>query len=157
MWSVWQLRNLADEISAGDSAKISITLNVVPAAIPGPRVGQDIPELVNHFPPRFAAERRPPGGGSKEASPRCRRMTGLAMSGNRNIIERTLILLPATGGCIDRLPPPEIIIPKARGWSIDGDHGVAKGSAGGFLSEYLKIQIRRSLRQHSHGLFSAWS
>ena len=146
-------RNLADEIAAGRFREdLFYRLNVVPVRIPSLRERrEDIPELVNHFLTRFAAERRIQTPElSKEA------MAALQAHdwpGNvrqlRNIIERTLILTPGDRvGCIEvDLLPPEI---------LDSQGSVGLGGASlaimgsplreareSFEREYLKIQIRR--------------
>jgi two-component system nitrogen regulation response regulator NtrX len=146
-------RNLADEIAAGRFREdLYYRLNVVPVRIPSLRERrEDIPELVNHFLTRFAAERRIQTPElSKEA------MAALQAHdwpGNvrqlRNIIERTLILTPGDRvGCIEvDLLPPEI---------LDSQGSVGLGGASlaimgsplreareSFEREYLKIQIRR--------------
>ena len=108
-------RNLADEIAAGRFREdLYYRLNVVPVRLPPLRERrEDIPELVNHFLARFAAERRiPPPTLSDEA------MAALQAHdwpGNvrqlRNIIERTIILAPGDRvACIEvDLLPPEIL------------------------------------------------
>jgi two-component system nitrogen regulation response regulator NtrX len=146
-------RNLAEEIAAGRFREdLYYRLNVVPVRIPSLRERrEDIPELVNHFLTRFAAERRIQTPElSKEA------MAALQAHdwpGNvrqlRNIIERTLILTPGDRvGCIEvDLLPPEI---------LDSQGSVGLGGASlaimgsplreareSFEREYLKIQIRR--------------
>ena len=146
-------RNLADEIAAGRFREdLFYRLNVVPVRIPSLRERrEDIPELVDHFLTRFAAERRIQTPElSKEA------MAALQAHdwpGNvrqlRNIIERTLILTPGDRvGCIEvDLLPPEI---------LDSQGSVGLGGASlaimgsplreareSFEREYLKIQIRR--------------
>jgi two-component system nitrogen regulation response regulator NtrX len=146
-------RNLADEIAAGRFREdLYYRLNVVPVRIPPLRERrEDIPELVNHFLARFAAERRIQTPElSKEA------MAALQAHdwpGNvrqlRNIIERTLILTPGDRvGCIEvDLLPPEV---------IDSHNSAGLGGASmaimgsplreareSFEREYLKIQIRR--------------
>jgi two-component system nitrogen regulation response regulator NtrX len=146
-------RNLADEIGAGRFREdLFYRLNVVPVRIPPLRERrEDIPELVNHFLARFAAEKRilTPEL-SKEA------MAALQAHdwpGNvrqlRNIIERTLILTPGDRvGCIEvDLLPPEII--EAQGSAGLGGASMAimgsplREARESFEREYLKIQIRR--------------
>ena len=146
-------RNLADEIDAGRFREdLYYRLNVVPVRIPPLRERrEDIPELVNHFLARFAAERRIQTPElSKEA---IAALQAHDWPGNvrqlRNIIERTLILAPGDRvSCIEvDLLPPEIL-----------DSHNAMGSASttmaimgsplreareSFEREYLKIQIRR--------------
>jgi two-component system nitrogen regulation response regulator NtrX len=146
-------RNLADEISAGRFREdLYYRLNVVPVRIPPLRERrEDIPELVNHFLARFAAERRIQTPElSKEA------MAALQAHdwpGNvrqlRNIIERTLILTPGDRvGCIEvDLLPPEIIDSQGSA-GLGGASMAIMGSPlrearESFEREYLKIQIRR--------------
>ena len=146
-------RNLADEISAGRFREdLYYRLNVVPVRIPPLRERrEDIPELVNHFLARFAAERRIQTPElSKEA---IAALQAHDWPGNvrqlRNIIERTLILTPGDRvGCIEvDLLPPEII-------DSQGSAGLGVASMAimgsplreareSFEREYLKIQIRR--------------
>ena len=108
-------RNLADEIAAGRFREdLYYRLNVVPVRIPPLRERrEDIPELVNHFLARFAAERRIPTPTLSDEA-----MAALQAHdwpGNvrqlRNIIERTMILAPGDRvGCIEvDLLPPEIL------------------------------------------------
>ena len=146
-------RNLADEISAGRFREdLYYRLNVVPVRIPPLRERrEDIPELVNHFLARFAAEKRIQTPElSKEA------MAALQAHdwpGNvrqlRNIIERTLILTPGDRvGCIEvDLLPPEIIDSQGSA-GLGGASMAIMGSPlrearESFEREYLKIQIRR--------------
>jgi two-component system nitrogen regulation response regulator NtrX len=146
-------RNLADEIAAGRFREdLYYRLNVVPVRIPPLRERrEDIPELVNHFLARFAAEKRIQTPElSKEA------MAALQAHdwpGNvrqlRNIIERTLILTPGDRvGCIEvDLLPPEIIDSQGSA-GLGGASMAIMGSPlrearESFEREYLKIQIRR--------------
>jgi two-component system nitrogen regulation response regulator NtrX len=146
-------RNLQDEIAAGRFREdLYYRLNVVPVRIPPLRERrEDIPELVNHFLARFAADRRIQTPElSKEA------MAALQAHdwpGNvrqlRNIIERTLILTPGDRvGCIEvDLLPPEII--DSQGSAAMGGASLAimgsplREARESFEREYLKIQIRR--------------
>jgi two-component system nitrogen regulation response regulator NtrX len=146
-------RNLQDEIAAGRFREdLYYRLNVVPVRIPPLRERrEDIPELVNHFLTRFAAERRISTPElSKEA------MAALQAHdwpGNvrqlRNIIERTLILTPGDRvGCIEvDLLPPEIL--DSQGSTGLGGASLAimgsplREARESFEREYLKIQIRR--------------
>jgi two-component system, NtrC family, nitrogen regulation response regulator NtrX len=112
---------------------------------------EDIPDLVNHFLTRFAAERRIP-------TPRIAEEALAALQahdwpGNvrqlRNIIERTLILAPGDRvDCIEvDLLPPEIVDGQGAG-SISTASIAIMGSPlrearESFEREYLKIQIRR--------------
>lgn len=145
--------NLAEEIAAGRFREdLFYRLNVVPVRIPPLRERrEDIPELVNHFLARFAAERRIQTPElSKEA------MAALQAHdwpGNvrqlRNIIERTLILTPGDRvGCIEvDLLPPEILDSQASA-GVGGPSLAIMGSPlrearESFEREYLKIQIRR--------------
>ena len=146
-------RNLAEEIAAGRFREdLYYRLNVVPVKLPALRDRrEDIPELVNHFLARFAAERRIPAPTMSDEA-----MAALQAHdwpGNvrqlRNIIERTIILAPGDRvACIEvDLLPGEIL----------DNRGAVGGSAGtmtvmgsplreareSFEREYLKIQIRR--------------
>src|SRR5204863_4124430 len=146
-------KNLADEITAGRFREdLYYRLNVVPVRIPPLRERrEDIPELVNHFLARFAAERRIQTPElSKEA---IAALQAHDWPGNvrqlRNIIERTLILTPGDRvGCIEvDLLPPEILDNQ----SAMGGASAAMSIMGSplreardsFEREYLKIQIRR--------------
>jgi len=146
-------RNLQDEIAAARFREdLFYRLNVVPVRLPPLRERrEDIPELVNHFLTRFAAERRTaPPSISDEA------MAALQAHdwpGNvrqlRNIIERTIILAPGDRvACIEvDLLPPEILDNQ----SAIGGSTTAMAIMGSplrearesFEREYLKIQIRR--------------
>jgi two-component system nitrogen regulation response regulator NtrX len=146
-------RNLQDEITAGRFREdLFYRLNVVPVRLPPLRERrEDIPELVDHFLARFAAERRMPAPSISDE--------GLAAlqahdwPGNvrqlRNIIERTIILAPGDRvSCIEvDLLPPEILDNQ----SAMGGTSTAMAIMGSplrearesFEREYLKIQIRR--------------
>ena len=146
-------RNLADEIEAGRFREdLYYRLNVVPVRIPPLRERrEDIPELVNHFLARFAAEKRIQTPElSKEA---IAALQAHDWPGNvrqlRNIIERTLILTPGDRvGCIEvDLLPPEIIDSQSSA-GLGGASMAIMGSPlrearESFEREYLKIQIRR--------------
>ena len=146
-------RNLAEEIAAGRFREdLYYRLNVVPVRIPPLRERrEDIPELVNHFLARFAAERRIQTPElSKEA---IAALQAHDWPGNvrqlRNIIERTLILTPGDRvGCIEvDLLPPEIIDSQGSA-GLGGASMAIMGSPlrearESFEREYLKIQIRR--------------
>ena len=146
-------RNLQDEIAAGRFREdLYYRLNVVPVRLPSLRERrEDIPELVNHFLARFAAERR-------MASPSISEEAVAALQahdwpGNvrqlRNIMERTVILAPGDRvSCIEvDLLPPEILDNQ----SAIGGSTTAMSIMGSplrearesFEREYLKIQIRR--------------
>ena len=146
-------RNLQDEIAAGRFREdLYYRLNVVPVRLPPLRERrEDIPELVNHFLARFAAERR-------ISTPELSQEAMAALQahdwpGNvrqlRNIIERTLILTPGDRvGCIEvDLLPPEII--DSQGSAGMGGPSLAimgsplREARESFEREYLKIQIRR--------------
>ena len=146
-------RDLAEEIAAGRFREdLYYRLNVVPVRIPPLKERrEDIPDLVNHFLTRFAAERRIP-------TPRIAEEALAALQahdwpGNvrqlRNIIERTLILAPGDRvDCIEiDLLPPEIVDGQGAG-SISTASIAIMGSPlrearESFEREYLKIQIRR--------------
>ncbi|MEO5809910.1 MAG: sigma-54 dependent transcriptional regulator [Sphingomicrobium sp.] len=146
-------RNLADEIVAGRFREdLYYRLNVVPVRIPSLRERrEDIPELVNHFLARYAAERRVP---SPDMSPDA--MAALQAHdwpGNvrqlRNIIERTMIMTP--GDRVDRIEidllPSEVVDTQGT-ISVSSTSMAIMGSPlrearESFEREYLKIQIRR--------------
>jgi two-component system nitrogen regulation response regulator NtrX len=146
-------RDLQEEIAAGRFREdLYYRLNVVPVRIPSLRERrEDIPDLVNHFLTRFAAERR-------IAPPRIAEEAVAALQahdwpGNvrqlRNIIERTLILAPGDRvECIEiDLLPPEIV-ERQGGSNINSASIAIMGSPlrearESFEREYLKIQIRR--------------
>ena len=127
-------RNLADEIAAGRFREdLYYRLNVVPVRMPSlTERREDIPELVDHFLARFAAERRiSPAEFSPEA---VAALQAHEWPGNvrqlRNIIERTLILAPGdrTGLIeVDMLPAEIVDSQGTVGVSsgLDGDHGIA--------------------------------
>jgi two-component system, NtrC family, nitrogen regulation response regulator NtrX len=146
-------RDLAEEIAAGRFREdLYYRLNVVPVRIPSLRERrEDIPDLVNHFLTRFAAERR-------IAPPRIAEEAVAALQahdwpGNvrqlRNIIERTLILAPGDRvECIEiDLLPPEIV--EGQGGSSINSASIAimgsplREARESFEREYLRIQIRR--------------
>ena len=146
-------RDLAEEIAAGRFREdLYYRLNVVPVRLPALRERrEDIPDLVNHFLTRFAAERR-------IAPPRIAEEAVAALQahdwpGNvrqlRNIIERTLILAPGDRvECIEiDLLPPEIV--EGQGPSSINSASIAimgsplREARESFEREYLKIQIRR--------------
>jgi two-component system, NtrC family, nitrogen regulation response regulator NtrX len=146
-------RDLAEEIAAGRFREdLYYRLNVVPVRIPSLRERrEDIPDLVNHFLARFAAERR-------IAPPRISEEALAALQANdwpgnirqlRNIIERTLILAPGDRvECIEiDLLPPEIV--DVQGPSNINSASIAimgsplREARESFEREYLKIQIRR--------------
>jgi len=146
-------RDLAEEIAGGRFREdLYYRLNVVPVRIPSLRERrEDIPDLVNHFLARFAAERR-------IAPPRIAEEALAALQANdwpgnirqlRNIIERTLILAPGDRvECIEiDLLPPEIV--DVQGPSSINSASIAimgsplREARESFEREYLKIQIRR--------------
>ena len=146
-------KSLSEEISAGRFREdLFYRLNVVPVRIPPLRERrEDIPEMVNHYLARFAAERHMPTPSISEEA-----MAALQAHdwpGNvrqlRNIIERTIILAPGDRvGCIDvDLLPPEVLEnqnamggPTAAVAIMGSPLREARES---FEREYLKIQIRR--------------
>jgi two-component system nitrogen regulation response regulator NtrX len=146
-------RNLSDEIAAGRFREdLFYRLNVVPVRLPPLRERrEDIPELVEHFLARFAAERRMPAPSISEEA-----MAALQAHdwpGNirqlRTIIERTIILAPGDRvSCIEvDLLPAEILDNQ----NAMGGASTAMAIMGSplrearesFEREYLKIQIRR--------------
>ena len=146
-------RDLAEEIAAGRFREdLYYRLNVVPVRIPPLKERrEDIPDLVNHFLTRFAAERRIPA--PRVAEEALAALQAHDWPGNvrqlRNIIERTLILAPGDRvECIESdLLPPEIVEGQGAG-SINTASIAIMGSPlrearESFEREYLKIQIRR--------------
>ena len=146
-------RDLAEEIAAGRFREdLYYRLNVVPVRIPPLKERrEDIPDLVNHFLTRFAADRRiaPP----RSAEEALAALQAHDWPGNvrqlRNIIERTLILAPGDRvECIEiDLLPPEIVEGQGSG-NINTSSIAIMGSPlrearESFEREYLKIQIRR--------------
>src|SRR6478735_822525 len=146
-------RDLQDEIAGGRFREdLYYRLNVVPVRIPSVRERrEDIPDLVNQFLTRFAAERRiVPPSISEEA---IAALQAHDWPGNvrqlKNIIERTLILAPTDRvECIEiDLLPPEIVEGQGAG-SINTASIAIMGSPlrearESFEREYLRIQIRR--------------
>jgi two-component system nitrogen regulation response regulator NtrX len=146
-------RNLAEEIAEGRFREdLFYRLNVVPVRLPPLRERrEDIPELVNHFLARFAAERRiqtPELSKDAMAALQAHDWPGNVRQ-LRNIIERTLILTPGDRvGCIEvDLLPPEVV--ETQGSSGLGGASMAimgsplREARESFEREYLKIQIRR--------------
>jgi two-component system nitrogen regulation response regulator NtrX len=146
-------RNLADEISGGRFREdLFYRLNVVPVRIPPLRERrEDIPEMVDYFLARFAAERHMPAPSISEEA-----MAALQAHdwpGNvrqlRNIIERTIILAPGDRvSCIevDLLPPEVLENQNAMGGSTAAVAIMGsplREARESFEREYLKIQIRR--------------
>ena len=146
-------RDLSEEIAAGRFREdLYYRLNVVPVRIPALKERrEDIPDLVNHFLTRFAAERRiPPPKISEEA---LAALQAHDWPGNvrqlRNIIERTLILAPGDRvECIEiDLLPPEIV--EGQGASNINTSSISimgsplREARESFEREYLRIQIRR--------------
>ena len=146
-------RDLQEEIAAGRFREdLYYRLNVVPVRIPALKERrEDIPDLVNHFLTRFAAERRiPPPRIAEEA---LAALQAHDWPGNvrqlRNIMERTLILAPGDRvECIEiDLLPPEIV--EGQGPSSINSASIAimgsplREARESFEREYLKIQIRR--------------
>ena len=146
-------RNLSEEIAGGRFREdLFYRLNVVPVRIPPLRERrEDIPEMVNYFLARFAAERHMSTPSMSEEA-----MAALQAHdwpGNvrqlRNIIERTIILAPGDRvACIDvDLLPPEVL----ENQNAMGGSTAAVAIMGSplrearesFEREYLKIQIRR--------------
>ncbi|MEO8175557.1 MAG: sigma-54 dependent transcriptional regulator [Sphingomicrobium sp.] len=146
-------RTLSEEIAAGRFREdLYYRLNVVPVKLPALRERrEDIPELVNHFLARFAAERRIPTPSLSEEAMAA--LQAHEWPGNvrqlRNIIERTIILAPGDRvGCIEvDLLPSEVLdnhgtigVTSATMTIMGSPLREARES---FEREYLKIQIRR--------------
>ncbi|HLL58705.1 MAG TPA: sigma 54-interacting transcriptional regulator, partial [Allosphingosinicella sp.] len=146
-------RILSDEIAEGRFREdLFYRLNVVPVHLPAlSERREDIPELAAHFAARYAAEQR-------LATPNFSADTIAALQaydwpGNvrqlRNVIERTIILAPASRIAsieIDMLPP-EILSEQAQlspGEAVKAIMGTPLREAREtFEREYLRVQIRR--------------
>ena len=146
-------RSLTDEIAAGHFREdLYYRLNVVPVRLPPLRERrEDIPELVNHFLARFAADRRiltPSMSDEAMAALQAHDWPGNVRQ-LRNIIERTMILAPGDRvSCIevDLLPPEILDNQNAMGGSSTGMAIMGsplREARESFEREYLKIQIRR--------------
>ena len=146
-------RNLADEIAATRFREdLFYRLNVVPVRIPPLRERrEDIPELVQYFLARFAAERRiqtPELSKDAMAALQAHDWPGNVRQ-LRNIIERTIILAPGDRvSCIevDLLPPEVLENQNAMGSSTAAVAIMGsplREARESFEREYLKIQIRR--------------
>ena len=146
-------RNLQDEIAGGRFREdLYYRLNVVPVRLPPLRERrEDIPELVDHFLARFAAERRMPAPAiSNEA---IAALQAHDWPGNvrqlKNIIERTIILAPGDRvSCIEVDLLPGEVLENQSGVGSSGSAMAIMGSPlrearESFEREYLKIQIRR--------------
>ena len=146
-------RNLTEEIAGGRFREdLFYRLNVVPVRIPPLRERrEDIPEMVNYFLARFAAERHmstPSMSDEAMAALQAHDWPGNVRQ-LRNIIERTIILAPGDRvACIDvDLLPPEVL----ENQNAMGGSTAAVAIMGSplrearesFEREYLKIQIRR--------------
>ncbi|MCL6730472.1 sigma-54-dependent transcriptional regulator [Sphingomonas hankyongi] len=146
-------RNLQDEIAGGRFREdLFYRLNVVPVRLPALRERrEDIPELVNHFLARFAAERRMLAPSISDEA--IAALQAHDWPGNvrqlRNIIERTIILAPGDRiSCIEvDLLPPEVL--ENQGAIGGSSTAIAimgsplREARESFEREYLKIQIRR--------------
>ena len=146
-------RQLSEEIAAGRFREdLFYRLNVVPVHLPAlSERREDIPELSAHFAARFAAEQRlPTPNFSGDAIPA---LQAYDWPGNvrqlRNVIERTIILAPASRvGSVDiDMLPPEIITEQAQlspGEAVKAIMGTPLREAREtFEREYLRVQIRR--------------
>ena len=146
-------RNLAEEIAAGRFREdLYYRLNVVPVKLPALRERrEDIPELVNHFLARFAAERRIPTpslSGEAMAALQAHEWPGNVRQ-LRNIIERTIIMAPGDRvGCIEVDLLPAEVLDNQGSASVTSASMTIMGSPlrearESFEREYLRIQIRR--------------
>ncbi|QPQ55696.1 sigma-54-dependent Fis family transcriptional regulator [Allosphingosinicella flava] len=146
-------RQLSDEIAEGRFREdLFYRLNVVPVHLPAlAERREDIPELVNHFVARYAADQRlktPTVSDDAMAA-----LQAYDWPGNvrqiRNVVERTIILAP--GARIGRIEidmlPPEIISEQAQlnpNEAVKAIMGTPLREAREtFEREYLRIQIRR--------------
>jgi two-component system, NtrC family, nitrogen regulation response regulator NtrX len=146
-------RHLPDEIAAGRFREdLFYRLNVVPVHLPAlSERREDIPELLDHFAARYAAEQRlkTPSISSDAVAA----LQAYDWPGNvrqlRNVIERTIILSPgARIGCIEiDMLPPEILNEQAQlspGEAVKAIMGTPLREAREtFEREYLRVQIRR--------------
>ena len=145
--------DLAEEIGAGRFREdLFYRLNVVPVHLPAlADRREDIPELINHFAARYAAEQRFPT--PNFSSDAIAALQAYDWPGNvrqlRNVIERTIILAPgARKGAIEiDMLPPEIINDQAQlspGEAVKAIMGTPLREAREtFEREYLRVQIRR--------------
>ncbi|WP_106639359.1 sigma-54-dependent transcriptional regulator [Allosphingosinicella vermicomposti] len=146
-------RQLAVEITEGRFREdLFYRLNVVPVHLPAlAERREDIPELVNHFVARYAADQRlktPTVSDDAMAA-----LQAYDWPGNvrqlRNVVERTIILAP--GARLGRIEidmlPPEIISEQAQlnpNEAVKAIMGTPLREAREtFEREYLRIQIRR--------------
>ena len=146
-------RNLPDEIAAGRFREdLYYRLNVVPVHIPPlSERREDIPELIEHFAARYAADRRVPT--PRVADDALAALQAYDWPGNvrqlRNVIERTIILAPGERiGCIEiDMLPPEVFSEQAQlnpGEAVKAIMGTPLREAREtFEREYLRVQIRR--------------
>ncbi|MEO8547003.1 MAG: sigma-54 dependent transcriptional regulator [Sphingomicrobium sp.] len=146
-------RNLSEEIAASRFREdLFYRLNVVPVKLPALRERrEDIPELVNHFLARFAAERRIPTPSLSDEAMAA--LQAHEWPGNvrqlRNIIERTIILAPGDRvACIEVDLLPSEVLENQGSIGVNSATMTIMGSPlrearESFEREYLKIQIRR--------------
>jgi two-component system, NtrC family, nitrogen regulation response regulator NtrX len=146
-------RDLAAEIAAGRFREdLYYRLSVVPVRLPSlEERREDIGDLVQYFLAKLTAERRIPTPGITDDAMAA--LQAYDWPGNirqlRNILERTLILMPADrAGMIeaDMLPPeitaePAKLIPNEAVRSIMGTP--LREARESFEREYLRVQIRR--------------
>lgn len=146
-------RQLSDEIAEGRFREdLFYRLNVVPLHLPAlAERREDIPELVNHFAARYAAELRLPTPSISDDA--IAALQAYDWPGNvrqlRNVVERTIILAPGNRvGCIEiDMLPPEVLNEQAQlspGEAVKAIMGTPLREAREtFEREYLRVQIRR--------------
>jgi two-component system nitrogen regulation response regulator NtrX len=146
-------RDLQGEIQAGRFREdFYYRINVVPVHIPAlSERREDIPPLVNHFAARYAADRS--AAAPVFAVEALAALQAYDWPGNvrqlRNIIERTIILAPASRmNCIEvDMLPPEVRTDADRGTPLMPGGTVMgaplREARETFEREYLRIQIRR--------------
>ncbi|HEY0626828.1 MAG TPA: sigma-54 dependent transcriptional regulator [Allosphingosinicella sp.] len=146
-------RQLPEEIAAGRFREdLFYRLNVVPVHLPAlAERREDIPELVNHFAARYAAEQRVQTPSISDDA--LAALQAYDWPGNvrqlRNVVERTIILAPSERlGCIEiDMLPPEILNEQAQlspGQAVKAIMGAPLREAReSFEREYLRVQIRR--------------